>query len=60
MQPKSGFRGNAAMRKDDTTGEYIISNVETRAATRTDKPIMDSDVFAGSTSAPRRRSERTW
>jgi RNA polymerase sigma-70 factor (ECF subfamily) len=47
MQPKSGFRGNAAMRKDDTTGEYIISNVETRAATRTDKPIMDSDVFAG-------------
>ena len=35
------------MRKDDTTGEYIISNVETRAATRTDKPIMDSDVFAG-------------
>jgi RNA polymerase sigma-70 factor (ECF subfamily) len=35
------------MRKDDTTGEYIISNVEARAALRTDKPTMDSDAFAG-------------
>jgi RNA polymerase sigma-70 factor (ECF subfamily) len=35
------------MRKDDTTGEYIISNVEARAASRTDKPTMDSDAFAG-------------
>ncbi len=35
------------MRKDDTTGEYIISNVEALAASRTDKPTMDSDAFAG-------------
>ena len=47
MQPPFGLSWNAAMRKDDTTGEYIISNVEARAASRTDKPTMDSDAFAG-------------
>jgi RNA polymerase sigma-70 factor, ECF subfamily len=35
------------MRKPDTTGEYAISNVETRGALRTDTPPMDSDAFAG-------------
>ncbi len=35
------------MRKDDTTGEYVISNVDTRAASRTDTLPMDSDAFTG-------------
>jgi RNA polymerase sigma-70 factor (ECF subfamily) len=35
------------MRKPDTTGEYAIPNVETRGASRTDEPPMDSDAFAG-------------
>ena len=35
------------MRKDDTTGEYAIPNVEARAASRTDELPMDSDAFAG-------------
>jgi RNA polymerase sigma-70 factor (ECF subfamily) len=37
----------AAMRKDDTTGEYVIANVEARAALRADELPMDSDAFAG-------------
>jgi RNA polymerase sigma-70 factor, ECF subfamily len=35
------------MRKHDTNGEYAISNVETRVASRTDALPMDSDAFAG-------------
>ncbi len=35
------------MRKDDTTGEYAIPNVEARAALRADELPMDSDAFAG-------------
>jgi RNA polymerase sigma-70 factor (ECF subfamily) len=35
------------MRKRDTTGEYAIPNVETRAASLTDALPMDSDAFAG-------------
>ena len=35
------------MRKDDTTGEYVISNVDTRAASQTDTLPMDSDAFTG-------------
>jgi RNA polymerase sigma-70 factor (ECF subfamily) len=35
------------MRKRDTTGEYAISNVEARIASRTDAPPMDSDAFSG-------------
>jgi RNA polymerase sigma-70 factor (ECF subfamily) len=35
------------MRKNDTTGEYAIPNVETRVAARTDDLPMDSDAFAG-------------
>jgi RNA polymerase sigma-70 factor (ECF subfamily) len=35
------------MRKNDTTGEYAIPNVETRGASRTDQLPMDSDAFAG-------------
>jgi len=35
------------MRKDDTTGEYVISNVDTRAASLTDILPMDSDGFTG-------------
>jgi len=35
------------MRKNDTTGEYAIPNVETRGASRTDELPMDSDAFAG-------------
>jgi RNA polymerase sigma-70 factor, ECF subfamily len=35
------------MRKPDTTGEYAISNVETRGASRADELPMDSDAFAG-------------
>ena len=35
------------MRKDDTTGEYAIPNVEARAVTRGDELPMDSDAFAG-------------
>jgi RNA polymerase sigma-70 factor, ECF subfamily len=38
---------NAAMRKDDTTGEYVISNVDTRVASQADALPMDSDAFAG-------------
>ena len=35
------------MRKHDTTGEYAIPNVETRAISRADELPMDSDAFAG-------------
>ena len=35
------------MRKQDTTGEYAIPNVEARVASRTDELPMDSDAFAG-------------
>jgi RNA polymerase sigma-70 factor (ECF subfamily) len=35
------------MRKRDTTGEYAISNVEARVASRPDTLPMDSDAFAG-------------
>jgi RNA polymerase sigma-70 factor (ECF subfamily) len=35
------------MRKNDTTGEYAISNLEARVASRTNDPPMDSDAFAG-------------
>ena len=35
------------MRKDNTTGEYAIANVEARAASRADELPMDSDAFAG-------------
>ena len=35
------------MRKYDTTGEYVISNVDTRAASLTDTLPMDSDAFTG-------------
>ncbi len=35
------------MRKTDTTGEYAISNLEARVASRTDELPMDSDAFAG-------------
>jgi RNA polymerase sigma-70 factor (ECF subfamily) len=35
------------MRKDDTTGEYVISNVDTRVASQADALPMDSDAFAG-------------
>lgn len=35
------------MRKDDTTGEYAIPNVEPRVASRSDELPMDSDAFAG-------------
>lgn len=35
------------MRKTNTTGEYAISNVEIRGASRTDALPMDSDAFAG-------------
>ena len=35
------------MRKRDTTGEYVISNVEARLAARGDEPSMDSDAFGG-------------
>lgn len=38
--------GTAAMRRNDTTGEYAIPNVETRAAARSDSQPMDSDAFA--------------
>ena len=34
------------MRKDDTTGEYAIPNVETLATARSDSPTMDSEAFA--------------
>jgi RNA polymerase sigma-70 factor (ECF subfamily) len=34
------------MRKNNTTGEYAIPNVGTRAASRTDELPMDSDAFA--------------
>jgi RNA polymerase sigma-70 factor (ECF subfamily) len=46
------------MRKDDTTGEYAITNVGTRGASRTDELPMDSDAFAGfyQRSAPALRS----
>jgi RNA polymerase sigma-70 factor, ECF subfamily len=35
------------MRKNDTNGEYAIPNVETRVASRSDAPPMESDAFAG-------------
>ena len=35
------------MRKTNTTGEYAISNLEARLASRTDEAPMDSDAFAG-------------
>ena len=35
------------MRKDDTTGEYAIPNVEARAASRSHELPMDSDAFTG-------------
>lgn len=35
------------MRKTNTTGEYAISNVEIRGASRTNALPMDSDAFAG-------------
>jgi RNA polymerase sigma-70 factor (ECF subfamily) len=35
------------MRKDDTTGEYALTNVEARGAVRFDGLPMDSDAFAG-------------
>jgi RNA polymerase sigma-70 factor, ECF subfamily len=35
------------MRKTDTTGEYAISNLEARVASRTEELPMDSDAFAG-------------
>jgi RNA polymerase sigma-70 factor, ECF subfamily len=35
------------MRKNSTTGEYAISNVEARLASRTDQLPMDSDAFVG-------------
>jgi RNA polymerase sigma-70 factor (ECF subfamily) len=35
------------MRKNDTTGEYAIPNVEARALSRPDELPMDSDAFAG-------------
>jgi RNA polymerase sigma-70 factor (ECF subfamily) len=49
------------MRKDDTTGEYAITNVGTRGASRTDEQPMDSDAFAGfyQRSAPALRSYLT-
>jgi len=34
------------MRKNDTTGEYAIPNIETHAAARSDSQLMDSDAFA--------------
>jgi RNA polymerase sigma-70 factor (ECF subfamily) len=49
------------MRKDDTTGEYAITNAGTRGASRTDELPMDSDAFAGfyQRSAPALRSYLT-
>ena len=38
---------DAAMRKDDTTGEYAISNVDARVGLRAEALPMDSDAFAG-------------
>lgn len=35
------------MRKDDTTGEYAIPNVDALAASRNNDLPMDSDAFAG-------------
>lgn len=35
------------MRKNNTTGEYAISTIDTRAALRSDEPPMDCDAFAG-------------
>jgi RNA polymerase sigma-70 factor, ECF subfamily len=35
------------MRKEDTTGEYAIPNVDACVASRTDDLPMDSDAFAG-------------
>ncbi len=35
------------MRKDDTTGEYAIPNVDARAAARGDELPMDSEAFTG-------------
>lgn len=35
------------MRKNDTTGEYAIPNVEARSLSRPDDLPMDSDAFAG-------------
>jgi RNA polymerase sigma-70 factor, ECF subfamily len=34
------------MRKDDTTGEYVISNVDAHVASGADQLPMDSDAFA--------------
>ena len=34
------------MRRDDTTGEYAIPNVEALATARSDAPPMDSEAFA--------------
>lgn len=47
QQPDGGLLWNAAMRKQDTTGEYAIPNVEARALSRPDELPMDSDAFAG-------------
>lgn len=35
------------MRKNDTNGEYAISNVEVRVGSRTHELPMDSDAFGG-------------
>lgn len=35
------------MRKDDTTGEYAIPNVDARLASHSNELPMDSDAFAG-------------
>ncbi|HTS38548.1 MAG TPA: sigma-70 family RNA polymerase sigma factor [Candidatus Solibacter sp.] len=47
MQRLNAAAVQAAMRKDDTTGEYAISNVDARLGLRADALPMDSDAFAG-------------
>lgn len=47
MREQFGPFWNAAMRKNDTTGEYAISKAEARVASRTGEPPMDNDAFAG-------------
>jgi RNA polymerase sigma-70 factor, ECF subfamily len=47
QQPDGGLLWNAAMRKQDTTGEYAIPSVEARALSRPDELPIDSDAFAG-------------
>jgi RNA polymerase sigma-70 factor, ECF subfamily len=47
QQRQARLLGKAAMRKHDTNGEYAISNVGVRVASRNDELPMDSDAFTG-------------